>query len=551
MSELPTGTATFLFTDIEGSTKLVHELGEDYDALLDVHRELLRTAFVANNGVEIGTEGDSFFVVFARATDALRAAVEAQRALTSHEWPRGQEIRVRMGMHTGEARVVADDYVGLAVHQAARVSSAAHGGQILISEATRALVHADLPDSVRLLDLGRHHLKDLPHAEPMFQVEHPHLESEFPPIRSLDVRRHNLPTQLTSFVGRESELVEIRKLVDSSRLVTLTGAGGCGKTRLALETAADVMAHFADGVRLVDLAPVSDHDVVPQAIANALGLREQEGRTIESMLEDYFAIKEMLLIIDNCEHLVQPAADIVERLLKLTADLKILVTTREPLGVEGEMTWRVPSLEAPDPRRVNDLDTLRGCQSTRLFIDRAASADAEFSPAPEDLRAIAEVCHRLDGIPLAIELAAARMDVLTPAQIAERLNDRFRLLTGGRRSALARQQTLQALVDWSYDLLDADERKLLERISVFAGSFSLEAAEQVCADEDIPPTNILDVLSQLVRKSLLTVHKHGAQARYRTLETIKQYGRDKLFASPDATTIRTKHRDYYLDRAER
>jgi class 3 adenylate cyclase len=478
MSDLPTGTVTFLFTDIEGSARLLQHLGERWKAVIEAHQQLLRTAFQPRGGYEVRTEGDAFFVVFSDAADGVAAAVDAQRALSAHSWPEGAEVRVRMGLHTGEPELGGGDYVGLDVHCAARVSTCGHGGQILLSQRTRDLVAPSLPAGVRLRDMGAHRLKDLPQPEHLFQVVIDGLPADFPPLKSLSAHPNNLPLQLSSFIGREQEMAEVQRLLGTTRLLTLTGIGGTGKTRLALQVAADRVDAYPDGVWLVELAALTEPSLMPQAVAGVLHLREETGRTLSETLGDYLRGKQLLLLLDNCEHLIQPCARLTELLLRTCPHVQVLATSREALGILGEVTWRVPSLPVPDPRRLRQdkagivsdpVAALIQYEGVRLFVERCTAVLPSFTVTSQNAPALAEVCHRLDGIPLAIELAAARVMALPVEQIAQRLDDRFRLLTGGSRTALPRQQTLRALVDWSYELLSEAERVLLRRLSVFAG----------------------------------------------------------------------------------
>jgi len=462
MPELPSGTVTFLFTDIEGSTRLLQQLGSRYADVLAEERSLLRAAFQERDGREIDTAGDGLFVAFGRATQAVSAAAAAQRSISTHPWPEGLQVHVRMGLHTGEAVFSAGGYVGLDVHRAARICSAGHGGQILLSQTTR-----DLPAGVSIRALGSHRLKDLQHPEVVFQVIIPDLPSDFPPLKSLDRLPNNLPIQLTSFIGREREMAEIKRMLSAARLLTLTGSGGCGKTRLALQVAADLVGEFPDGAWLVELAALSDPALVPQAVASVLGVREESGhlqmgevgsgglpgasvsRSILTRLLDYLQSKRMLIMLDNCEHLIGACATFSDTLLRACPNLKILATSREGLGIAGETAWRVPSLSLPDAQRLGSIEasTLTQYEAVRLFIDRAVAALPAFAVTNHNAPAVAQICHRLDGIPLAIELATARVKALPVEQIAKRLDDRFRLLTGGSRTALPRQQTLRATID--------------------------------------------------------------------------------------------------------
>jgi predicted ATPase/class 3 adenylate cyclase len=570
----PSGTVTFLFSDIEGSTNLLQRLGDRYEGVLEEHRRLLRAAFQEKDGHEIDTAGDGFFVAFGRAAQAVEAAVASQREIAAHPWPEGASVGVRMGLHTGEPALTPSGYVGLDVHRAARISSAGHGGQILLSQTTRDLVENDLPDGVSLRDLGEHRLKDLKRPERIFQVVIQGLPADFPPLKSLNVLPNNLPVQLTSFIGREKEIEEVKRSLSATRLLTLTGAGGCGKTRLALQVASDLLEEYRDGVWLVELAALSDPALVPQAVASVLSLREEPGYLpagegspaaipILSRLSDHLRPKRMLIVLDNCEHLVEACASLAEGLLRACPNLRILATSREALGISGERAWSVPSLSLLDPKMFPSLakdimaSTLTQYESVRLFIDRAVSALPTFTVTNRNAPAVAQICHRLDGIPLAIELAAARVKVLSAEQIALRLDDRFRLLTGGSRTALPRQQTLRATIDWSYNLLPEPERVLLRRLSAFVGGWTLPAAEAVCGDT-MPPRagaggegDVLDLLTQLVNKSLVAVEEHGAEARYRLLETVRQYSLERLIESGEAEGLRGRHRDWYLSLAER
>jgi predicted ATPase/class 3 adenylate cyclase len=552
MATLPAGTVTFLFTDIQGSTMLLQHLGDRrYAEVLAEHQRVLRDAFAKGSGHEIDTQGDAFLVAFPQARDAVATAVAAQQALMKHPWSDGVALRVRMGLHTGEPISTTDRYVGLDVHRAARICSAGHGGQILLSDSTRARVEADLPPEITLHDLGVHRLKDLAQPHRLFQMVVPDLPADFPPLRTLDALPNNLPVQLTSFIGREREKAEVRRLLSATRFLTLTGSGGAGKTRLALQVAAEALEEFPDGVRLVELAALIDPSLVPKAVASALGVLEQPGRTLTETLSDSLRGKSVLLILDNCEHLVEACADLTTTLLRACPNLRVLATSREALGVAGETTWRVPSLSVPDPQRLPPLDRFTDYEAVRLFIDRAVASESQFVVTSGNAPAVVQVCHRLDGIPLALELAAARVKVLAVEQIAARLDDRFRLLTGGSRTALPRHQTLRAAMDWSYDLLSPKERAVLRRLSVFAGGWTLEAAEAVCVGNRVKDDEILDLLTRLVDKSLVSADVLGEEVRYRMLETIRQYAQDRLLASGEAARVRTRHRTWYLDLAER
>ncbi len=541
------GTVTFLFTDVEGSTRLVRDSGDErWAELLENHRRLLRRAFEAHGGREVGTQGDSFFAVFARASDAAAAAVDGQRALEVHSWPSDGRVRVRIGIHTGEAVADGENYVGHEVHRASRICDAGHGGQIVLSQATAELVRENLPPGALLSDLGEHRLKDMGEPQRLFQLTADGLPFAFARLRSLDAPS-NLPAERSSFVGREKELAAVRGLVAEHRLVTLTGIGGSGKTRLALQVGAHELARFPDGVFFVDLAPVTDPELVSQAIAGACApafgdlLGGEFGDSIDDRVLASIARRHCLLVIDNCEHLVDTVAGLVDRALVECPGVRVLATSREALGLDGEQVVPVPSLSVPD-----DASEAERSDAVLLFAERAKSVKPAFALGPDNVSAVVEICRRLDGIPLAIELAATRVSHLSPRQLAERLEDRFRLLTGGRRR-IQRQQTLAATLDWSHDLLDDAERILFRRLAVFAGGFSLDAAEAISSGDGVEPGRVLDILGSLAGKSLVFAGEdEGGNARYRLLETVRMYASEKLAASAEAESVRTRHCDWYL-----
>ncbi len=550
MPSLPTGTVTFLFTDIEGSTRLLQQLKDAYADVLRECRRLVRTAVQERGGQEVDTEGDAVFAAFPSAREALLGAVSAQQHILRHPWPDGTAVRVRMGLHTGEARVAEDGYVGMDVHRAARICAAAHGGQILLSDTTTALVTKDLPGGVSLRDLGEHRLKDLIHPHHLFQVVAEGLPADFPRIRSLDVLPNNLPRQLTSFIGREKEMAEVKRLLSTAYLVTLTGSGGAGKTRLALQVAADVLDHYPNGVWLVEFAPITDPALVPKTVAFALSVPEQPGRDITETLVDALRSKALLLVLDNCEHLLTACADLAAALLRACPQVRVLATSREGLGIPGEALWRTPSLSVPDVRSLLLSEEIILYDAVRLFVDRAVASAPGFTVTRQNAPAVAQVCQQLDGIPLAIELAAARVKVLTVEQIATRLDDRFRLLIGGSRMVLPRHQTLRAAIDWSYNLLPETERVLLRRLSVFGGGWTLEAAEAICAGGSVEADAILNLLTALVDKSLVLAGTQQGEARYRLLETVRQYARERLVEAGEEADVRTRHRAWCVAVAE-
>jgi predicted ATPase len=517
---------------------------------LAAHDALLRDSIQANGGNVFKTVGDAFYAVFPSAYSALVAALTAQRAIHEKNWEGIPGLRVRMALHTGTAEERDGDYFGPALNRVARLLSAGHGGQTLLSlSLARAL--EKLPEAVELRDLGERRLKDLSQPERIFQVVVAGLPMDFPPLKTLEAVPNNLPTALTNFVGRAREIAEVKRLLTISHLVTLTGSGGCGKTRLSLQVAADLLDTFSGGLWFVELAALSDPAAVPGAGAAVMGIREDPTKPILNTLAESLRTKTVLLILDNCEHLVGACAELTDSLLRSCPNLRIMASSREALGISGETVWRVPSLSVPDSRNLPSLEILARTEAVRLFCDRAVAVAPAFSLTEQNAPAVAQVCHRLDGIPLAIELAAARVSVLHVDQIAARLNDRFRLLTGGSRTALPRQRTLRAAIDWSYDLLSDPERKLLRRISVFSGDFALEAAETVCVGDEVATEDVLDLISHLVEKSLVNTEKVEHEARYTLLDMVRQYSRDRLLESGEAELMGRRHRDYYVSLAER
>jgi predicted ATPase/class 3 adenylate cyclase len=544
----PPSVVTFLFTDIEGSTRLWGQEPERMHAASARHDTLARTVVQINNGIVVKMTGDGVHAAFEDPLDAVGAALQLQQALADPEATSGIALRVRCGLHVGVVERRDNDFFGSPVNRAARIMGAAHGGQVLLSQAVATLIGDRLPAGVALRDLGSVRLRDLASPEHVFQVAHPQLRQDFPALRSLEATPNNLPQQVTSFVGRECVLDEVKQWLAKSRLVTLLGAGGLGKTRLSLQVAADVLDDYPDGVWLVELAPQSDACLVPQAVASVLGIKEETGRPVAETLVKYVKDRELLLILDNCEHLVQACAELTKQLLQSGPRVRVLATSREPLHVAGESTYPVPALSVPDMHTTNTLEALTHCEAARLFIDRALAAKPAFRVTDQNAGAVAALCHRLDGIPLALELAAARVRTLSVEKIAERLTDRFRLLTGGDHTAMPRQQTLRACTDWSYDLLAESERALLRQLAVFAGGWTIEAAEAVGAGADIDTLGVLDLLTRLVEKSLVALDAKGE--RYGLLETVREYARERLLESGEEAGVRRRHAEYCLALAE-
>ena len=557
MSTLPTGTITFLFSDIEGSSKKWEQHPDAMRVALAAHDRMLRTAFEAEGGYVFKTVGDAFCVAFDTALQALVGALQAQRALRSHAWEGIEELKVRMALHTGAAEHRDGDYFGQSLNRVARILASAHGGQVLLSLPTEELVRDHLPMGVQLRALGEHRLRDLARPEHLYQLVTSDLPSQFPALRSLESVPNNLPVQLTSFIGRERELAEVKRLLGSTRLLTLTGSGGTGKTRLSLQAAAELLEQYHDGVWFVEFATIEDSAVVTETVAAALDLRQEPERSLVTTLTSFLRNKQLLLIFDNCEHVVAACARLAETLLRSCPQLRILASSREPLGIAGETAWPLPPLSLPNHwRDLGDgpdaMERLAEYEAVRLFIDRATLARPSFQPTNDNIVTIAQICWRLDGIALAIELAAARIRVLTLQQIVERLDDRFHLLTTGSRTAVPRQQTLRSLIDWSHDLLSEPERVLFRRLSVFARGRTLESIEAVCSDDVLESWQIVDLLTQLVDKSLVYVEKTPLSgARYYILESIWDYANEKLVAAGEADIFRARHLEYFMNYAEK
>ena len=556
MSALPTGTVTFLFTDIEGSTRLWQQHPEPMKQALLRHHALLQQSIESSNGYVFQIVGDAFCAAFHTAAGGVAAALAAQRALAAEPWGETGPIRVRMALHTGTADLHAGEHKageymsGLTLSHTARLLSVAHGGQILVSNATQELVRNDLPSLVELRNLGLHRLRDLTRAEHIYQVVAQRLPDRFPALRSLEVVPNNLPRQLTTFIGREREIAEAKRLLAETHLLTITGPGGSGKTRLSLEIGARLLSEYPDGVWLVEFAHLADPARVPQVLATALSVREEADRPLLVTLVDHLRPKRVLLLLDNCEHLIDACAGLADTLLRGCPEVKILPSSREALGLTGEVVFRVPPLSLPDSRIVPALERLAEYEAVRLFVDRAIAVKPDFTLTDDTAAAVVQICRRLDGIPLAIELAAARVRTLSVQQITAHLDERFRLLTGGSRTALPRHQTLRGLIDWSYGLLSEAERELFRRVSVFVGGWTLEASVAVCAGVDVDRYDIVELLGRLVDKSLCLIDGEGSDPRYRLLETIRQYGFEKLAETSEGQVVRARHRDFYLGFAE-
>jgi predicted ATPase/class 3 adenylate cyclase len=535
-AQLPTGTVTFLFTDIEGSTRLLTQMGDRYAEVLASHAEIMRSAIINNGGTEVATEGDSFFAAFSSATEALAAAATAQRTLAASQWPEGTTIRVRMGLHTGEGRLGGDNYVGLDVNRAARIADAGHGGQVLLSDATRALIEGSLPNGVRLRGLGEHRLKDFDRPMRISQLEIDGLATDFPELQTLDARPGNLPGQLTGFIGRDREVAQVTELIGANRLVTLTGAGGTGKTRVALRVASELLSEHRDGVFFVDLAPIRDPTLVSLAVAQALGLGVDPGGDAMTAVRAHLRDRDLLLVLDNFEQVTE-GAGVVEELLSGAAQLRVLVTSRIPLGIYGEQEYEVPPFEIEGTRSSDAID---------LFVDRARAVRPAFELTDEHAAAVADIIARLDGLPLAIELAAGQVRILSPEAILSHLDRRLPLLAASSRGRPERQRTMRAAIDWSYDLLVEAERQLFARLSAFPAGCSLEGAEAVGGGDDLG-ISVLEGLDALVSKSLLRqVEAPDGQPRFSMLETIHEYAADRLQADFDADATHHRMAEFLL-----
>jgi predicted ATPase/class 3 adenylate cyclase len=544
----PSSLSTFLFTDIEGSTRLWEQEPERMRQALARHDAVIRAAVGAHRGVVVKMTGDGVHAVFDDPLDAINATLELQHAIGNPHDTNGITLQVRCGVHAGAVERRDNDFYGSAVNRGARIMNAAHGGQVLVSQAVATLVEGRLPAGIALRDLGSVRLRDLAHPERLYQVIAPDMRREFPALRSLEATPNNLSHQLTPFVGRERELGEIKSLIRETRLVTLHGVGGLGKTRTSLQVAADVIDEYPDGVWFVELAPLTDARLVPQAVASVLAVKEEAGRPVAEALVKFVKDRRLLLILDNCEHLTLACAELARQLLQAGPYVKILASSRENLRVAGEALYPLPPLAAPEPQ-ASSAAALRRYEAVRLFVDRATAAQPPFRLTDENATAVAQICRSLDGIPLALELAAARVRAMSVDNIAARLNDRFRLLRAGDQTALPRQQTLRALIDWSYDLLEEPERIMFRRLGVFVGGWTLAAVEAVCAGGELNSADIVDLLTRLVEKSLVALDP--LTGRYRLLETVRQYAQERLASADDEPLARNQHLAYFVELAEK
>jgi predicted ATPase/class 3 adenylate cyclase len=548
-SSIPTGRVAFLFTDIEGSTKRWERNPDAMKPAVARHEVLIREAILQNDGYVFKTVGDAFCAAFHTPHQAASAALSAQRALYKEDFTAVDGLQVRIGIHVGNAEERDGDYFGPTVNRVARLMSIGHGGQVLASDAVREQIRAWLPSDATLTDLGLRRLKDLMRPEHVWQLTVATLPSDFAPLTSLDARPNNLPIQTTPLLGRDGVISAVKQLLASRQCVTISGAGGVGKTRLALQAGADLIDHYEQGIWFADLAPISDAALVPSVIAQALEVK-QSSDSVESSVLESLKRKELLLIIDNCEHLLDAAAHLADSILKVCPKVRILTTSRQPLGIAGEFVHRLSSLEVPDASTTITAADVQRFGATALFAERAAAADSRFVLTDDSAAVVADICRRLDGIPLAIELAAARVKVLSVRNVASRLDERFKILTGGNRTALPRQKTLGALIDWSYGLLDAREQTLFNRLGIFAGGFSLEAAGAVCRDDDTDESDVLELLSSLTDKSLIFADTSRERERYRLLESTRAYALDKLRALNEHDALASRHAGYFRNLAQ-
>ena len=539
----PSGTVTFLITDLEGSTRMWEQDPEAMKAAMVRHDELLEKTIAANRGYIFSRMGDGMAAAFATAGDAVCAASAFQRTLSDEPWRTERPLRARIGLHTDEAVVVNDNYVSQPVNRCSRLMTAAHGGQAVISGATESLVRHQLPDGMELVDLGEHRLRDLGRPIRVFELIRTGSREDFPPLRTLDAFPGNLPAQVSSFIGRQAEVAKVAAALNESRVVTITGVGGVGKTRLALQVAADVLPRYRDGAWLVELAPIHDPSGVVVAAAAAFGISHRGGQSLEDSLIEMLAHKQLLLVLDNCEHLLGSVARFVARTERACPSVVVLATSREGMAIDGEQLIALPPLEAGTPDE--EIEHLAHTDAVRLFVERAQHVKADFELTKTNAAAVVEICQRLDGVPLAIELAAARVIALSPADLVQRLDRRFQVLAGGRRGAVERHATLRAAIDWSFELLASAEQRLLARLSIFSGGCTLEAIEEICSGDPVDRESAIDLVTGLVARSLVIAEDHGLGTRYRLLETIRQYSEERLAHWGESEVLRSRHGNYY------
>jgi predicted ATPase/class 3 adenylate cyclase len=541
---LPSGTVTFLLTDLEGSTRMWEQDPVAMKAAMARHDELLEKTIAAHRGHVFARMGDGMATAFATARDAVSAAATFQEALVAEPWDTAPPLRARIGLHTDEAVIVDDTgYASLPINRCSRLMTAAHGGQTVVSGATEMLLRGGLPDGMELVDLGEHRLRDLGQPTRIFELVSDGVREEFPPLRTLDSFPGNLPAQVSSFIGRKADVARVARALETSRVVTLTGVGGVGKTRLALQVAAEVLPRYRDGAWLVELASVRDVAGVVDAVAEVFRFTGRAGQSLEDALLEMLAPKQTLLVLDNCEHVLGAVAPLVSRIERQCPSIVILATSREGLAIDGEQILALPPLDAGQPGE--DIERLIHTDAISLFVERARQVKADFAVSSNNSRAVIDICQRLDGVPLAIELAAARVMALSPAELLRRLDRRFQLLSGGRRGAIERHATLRAAIDWSYDLLGSAEQRLLARLSVFSGGCTLEAIEEVCSGDPVERDAVMDLVAGLVARSLVVAEDGDIGTRYRLLETIRQYGEERLADHGETDALQGRHAAYY------
>ena len=542
--QLPSGTVTFLLTDLEGSTRMWEREPEAMKAAMVRHDEILEKAIAAHRGYVFARMGDGMATAFATARDAVSAAAAFQQALATEPWGTARPLRARVGLHTDEAVIIDDTgYANLPINRCSRLMTAAHGGQTVVSGATEMLLRGQLPAGMELVNLGEHRLRDLGQPTRIFQLIRDGDRGEFPPLRTLDAFPGNLPAQVSSFIGRKTDVARVVKALETSRVVTITGVGGVGKTRLALQVAADVLPRYRDGAWLVEFASVRDVSGVVEAVGEVFRFTGRAGQSLEDSLLEMLSQKQTLLVLDNCEHVLGSVARLVSRIERQCPGIVVLATSREGLAIDGEQILALPPLEAGRPGE--DIERLIHADAVSLFVERARQVKSDFTLSDNNSRAVIDICQRLDGVPLAIELAAARVMALSPAELLRRLDRRFQVLSGGRRGAIERHATLRAAIDWSYDLLNAAEQRLLARLSVFSGGCTLEAIEEICSGDPVERDAVMDLVAGLVARSLVVAEDNDVGTRYRMLETIRQYGEERLADSGETAAVRVRHGTFY------